>query len=482
MEDLADLAESEMSSIDGGNDLCSVGSFGSAGSTNRRKLQSMRSKHAKCLQALKGKTGGGVPSDLSLKMDPADRMRRAVNKQMLHARAVAALGSAGDVASSRQVTAESCGSFSAALVDFERAATLPADGTFANAANDFEDADVRMLLGRQVKSWEDVSNDLSGIREALGMQQGGLEALSPQDAKPLIVELRNVVGTQGRELEQLHLQDTNVVVRSLKDGVEAFDKLGSQRMEETQGAVERLKAAIIAQSKDFEGLKLMGSDFKNVQQSISNQAQRLSKLQPAVRELREELFRARAAVSARGGALESLTRQLQDQRQDHLNEVQRLRVALRVQDERSAGLRAEIAAIRQREVAVALQVEDSSFGAGSDPEAGRSHSVDFHDKSCEKIRQRQTTSGVPPEMLQLAVAGFLGAVLPLLVSLGFPRHEHIAFSTGVSRSVPPSWHALARNAVQPPAVLPALAPVSYAMSHTPAIFTTRKLRLGRRKP
>jgi len=472
MEDLADLAESEMSSIDDRNDLCSVGSFGSAGSSNRRRLQGFRSKHAKCLQALKQKAEGGVPSDLSLKMAPADRMRLAANKQMLQAQAVSALSG------SRQVTAESLSNLSTELNDFDRAKTLPAESSFSKAAN-VEEADVCMLLGRQVKAWEDTASDLRGIGEALWLQQGGLESLRPQDANPQVAELSNVVSVQSQELEQLRLQETHVVVRYLKDSVETFSKLGSQRMEETQGAVDVLKAAIIAQSKDFEGLKLMGSDFKAVQQSINNQAQRLNKLQPAMRELREELLRARAAVSARGGALESLTRQLQDQRQDHLNEVQRLRVALRVQDERSAALRAEIAAIRQREVSASLKAEDSSFGAGADPKAGGNHSVDVLEKSGERIRQGRIT-GLQREVVQLAVAGFLGAVLPLLVSHGFPRRGSTAFSTGMSRSLPPSWHALARNAVQPPAVLPALAPFSSVTSHTPA-FAERKLLFGRRK-
>eukprot|EP00419_Tripos_fusus_P085737 CAMPEP_0172866154 /NCGR_PEP_ID=MMETSP1075-20121228/81822_1 /TAXON_ID=2916 /ORGANISM="Ceratium fusus, Strain PA161109" /LENGTH=173 /DNA_ID=CAMNT_0013715287 /DNA_START=102 /DNA_END=619 /DNA_ORIENTATION=- len=173
MDDIADPAESEISSLDDRNDLCSVVSFGSTGSTNRRRLQSMRNKHAQCLQALKQKACGGVPSDLSLKMDPADRMRRAVNKQTLHAQAVAALGSSGDVAKNRQVTAETCDSFSAEQVDFARAGTSPADRTCARASDSVEEANVRMLLGKQVKSWQDASNDLSGIREALGMQQGG---------------------------------------------------------------------------------------------------------------------------------------------------------------------------------------------------------------------------------------------------------------------------------------------------------------------
>jgi len=475
MEDLADLAESEMSSIDDRNDLCSVGSFGSAGSSNRRKLQGFRSKHAKCLQALKSKAEGGVPSDLSLRMTPGDKMRLAVNKQMLQLQAVSALSSGA----SRQVTAESVSNLSTELIDFDRAKTLPAQSSLAQTMNVSEDANVRMLLGRQVKAWEKAASDLRGIGEALSLQQGGIESLRPQDAKPQVVELNNVVGAQGQELEQLRLQETHTVVRYLKDSVETFSKLGSQRMEETQGAVDVLKAAIIAQSKDFEGLKLMGSDFKAVQQSIGNQAQRLNKLQPAIRELREELLRARAAVSARGGAMESLTRQLQDQRQDHLNEVQRLRVALRVQDERSAALRAEIAAIRQREVTTSLKAEDSSFGAGADPKAGRGFSLDVPDKSCERIRQGRTT-GLRREVVQLVVAGFLGAVLPLLVSLGFPRGGSMAFSTGMSRSLPPSWHVLARSAVHPPAVLPVLAPVSSVMSQTSA-FTERKLLFGRRK-
>merc|ERR1712129_285406 len=397
------------------------------------------------------------------KMSPAERMRLAVGKQMLQAQAVSAL------TGGRQVTADSLGE---ELLDFDRARTLPDAPSFAKAADDFEEADARMLLGKQIKAWEDAANDLRGIGEALWLQQGGLESLQPQDAKPQVAELRSVINSQGQELEQLRLQETHVVVRYLKDSVETFSKLGSQRIEERQGAIDRLKEAIIAQSKDFEGLKLMGCDFKAIQQRITNQAQRLNKLQPAVRELRDELFRARAAVTARGGALESLTRQLQDQRQDHLNEVQRLRVALRVQDERSAGLRAEIAAIRQREVAAAQS--GSSFGAGVNMKADGSHS-DVTDKSCERIRQGRTIGGLPrKEAMQLAMGGFLGAVLPLLVS-GFPRKDNMAFSTGVSRSLPPSWHGLARNNMESAAVLPGLAPVSSVISHTPT------LRFGRRK-
>lgn len=462
MEDLADGIESEMSSIDDRNDLCSVGSFGSAGSASRRRLQALRSKHAK-IMTLRKKADGGVPSDLSLKMSPAERMRLAVGKQMLQAQAVSAL------TGGRQVTADS---LSEELLDFDRARTLPAEPSFAKAADDLEEADARMLLGKQIKAWEDAANDLRGIGEALWLQQGGLESLQPQDAKPQVAELRGVINSQGQELEQLRLQETHVVVRYLKDSVETFSKLGSQRIEERQGAIDRLKEAIIAQSKDFEGLKLMGCDFKAIQQRITTQAQRLNKLQPAVRELRDELFRARAAVTARGGALESLTRQLHDQRQDHLNEVQRLRVALRVQDERSAGLRAEIAAIRQREVAAAQS--GSSFGAGVNMKADGSHS-DATDKSRERIRQGRTIGGLPrKEAMQLALAGFLGAVLPLLVS-GFPRKDNMAFSTGVSRSLPPPWHGLARNNMQSAAVLPGLAPVSSVISHTPT------LRFGRRK-
>lgn len=448
MEDLADGIESEMSSIDDRNDLCSVGSFGSAGSSNRRRLQGFRSKHAKCLQALRKKAEGGVPSDLSLKMAPADRMRLAVGKQMLQAQAVSAL------TGNRQVTA----SDSEELLD--------------RAADRFE-ADARKVLGEQIKAWEDAANDLRGIGEALWLQKGGIESLHPQDTKPQVAELRSVISSQGQELEQLRLQETHVVVRYLKDSVETLSKLGAQRIDERQGAIDRLKEAIIAQSKDFEGLKLMGSDFKGIQQRITTQAQRLNKLQPAVRELRDELFRARAAVAARGGALESLTRQLQDQRQDHLNEVQRLRVALRVQDERSAGLRAEIAAIRQRESAAAQS--DSSFGAGVNMKGDGSHS-DVTDKSCERSRQGRKAGGLQrKEAMQLAVAGFLGAMLPLLVS-GIPRKDNMAFSTEEKRSLLPSWLGFGRNSMPSAALLPGVAPVSRSAASRPP-----QLRLRRRR-
>jgi len=477
MEDLADLAESEMSSMGDPNDMSSVHSFGSAGSNNQRRLQGFRNKHAKCLMALKKKADGGVPSDLSLKMAPADRLRLATTKKMLQAQVVSALDSGGGVGPQpgRQDTFDS-----EDLSDFDRARTTSAEAAFTQAADVAEDADDRVRLGSQVRAWEDAATNLNGIREALSMQQGGIDALRPQDAKPQVVELRSVVTTQGQELEQLRLQEVHSVVRNLKDSVETFDKLGSQRLEERQAAIDRLKEAIIAQSKDFEGLKLMGSDFKAVQQSITNQAHKLSKLQPAVRELRDELLRARAAVSARGNALESLTRQLQDQRQEHLNEVQRLRVALRVQDERSTALRAEIAAIRQKsEVAAALKVEDSSFGAGLDSTASGSNSMDLPEKP-DRIRQRRTIGGMRPEVVQLAAAGCVGAILPLLVSLAFPRSESMTFSTGTSRSLPPPWHTLARNAMQVSTGLPALAPVSSVASHTPAFLTERKLRLRRR--
>lgn len=411
-------------SVENGPDQWSVGSLGSAsgagsnsarvvaGPGAQRKLQDFRSKHAKCIEALRKKAGG----------EGTSKLKAAVAGAVVAAQTAAVFSSAGSDSQAcgrqmtsdelvRQTTSDSTGS------DFlmNRAVTAPAlglpsqEGSLASqvlvpelqkvhskAEAQEEALHSEVLVDKVDELWQETSRDLASFREILEAQARGLEALQEQDTSQQLAALRKAVEVQARELDLLRAQETHVALRAARESVETCDNMGAQRQQEVHIALDRLREALRIQSRELAVFKELGAGVQAVREGVKAQSLGLAELQPVTQDLCKELAAARQALDTQAAALEGFAAQVREQHQEHLDELQRLRQGLLFQAQCDA-MRGELEALRRREAQESAV--QGGQAAGADREGGN-------------LR----VGRVPREAVPLAIAVALGALFPVLVS------------------------------------------------------------------
>lgn len=370
-----DVADSEMSfgSCEGRDwSAASIGSGGpNSGAGNRKHLDGLRNKHWQCLQVLKKKSKTSTEF-------------------------VKALVEGGDPESmERQNTADS-------VVNRLTTPVVDEDGV--------------PLEERIVQIHEEATSYLVGLREAVEAGARQVEALQEQDLTPKVQELRAAAEASALELEQIKQQDAHIALREARQNMETCDKMGAQRLQDVQLAVERLKDVVRGQTREIEGLKAQASqqDLQAIEEALEAQGQGLlGELGPAMQGVCESVMATAELVRAQASDMDNLAQQIRGQQQETVDELQKLKMAIVMQ------ARGDLGEVSHRS---GDQLTNSPRKVATSPGKGFENAQLFADRgdatnSFQDWQSRGAPNGgrVPLEAVGLVAAVVVGAIFPLLL-------------------------------------------------------------------
>jgi len=256
---------------------------------------------------------------------------------------------------------------------------------------------------------------------------------SQQEASSQLSELRSLLEAQAREIDGLRSQELHIGVRAIKESLETYDKMGARRAQEVQISLSDLQDLVGAQGRELQELRAqeVGTGLGAVKEMLDMQSQALLQVGPQTQELRTALTVVSESVEAQAARINELRTQAREQHEERLEELRRLRAGMSLQQHE--GLLGELDAHRtlqgQQEAAarswqmerMQLQEEVARLSRGGAP--GADISTGIHRQQTGPLPSEG--SGVGPgsqrQASALAMVAAASAGLTALVLLLRPR-------------------------------------------------------------